>query len=191
MDLWKFANEMVQERRNPIAILNEMLGLKADAFVILKNHRTGEVKIIPGRNLVTNEGDKWYAQSACGETPTQTFANLYLATACSEGGGDPTKTSNYSHFTVAGGSEKAPTATYPKTNDPDGDNTGSGVDVVSWLHEYLTTDGPFTAITHQFIAAAAASGTDPILNGYKWAASWDKDASTSAKVFTNHEMLGA
>ncbi len=168
--------------------LKELLGIEADAFVVLTNHETGEIRIIPGRNLVTNEGDKWYAQSACGETPTNTFANLYLATA---GPATPAKDDDYSDFTVAGGSEKAKTAGYPKTNDDDTDNTGAGVDIVSWKYEYSTSDGPFTAITHSFIAAASASGTDPILNSYKWAASWDKDSSTSAKVFANHEMLGS
>lgn len=168
--------------------LEEMLGIDADAFVVLMNHKTGEVKIIPGRNLVTDEGDKWYAQSACGETPTQTFANLYLATA---GPVTPAKDDDYSDFTVAGGSEKAKTATYPKTNDDDSDNTGSGVDIVSWKYEYSTSDGPFTDITHSFISKAAATGTDPILNSYKWAAAWSKDASTSAKIFANHEMLGS
>jgi hypothetical protein len=169
-------------------LFQDVVMIQPDAFVVLENHETGAVRIIPGRNIVTNEGDKWYAQSACGETPTNTFANLYLATA---GPATPAKDDDYSDFTVAGGSEKAPTATYPKTNDGDSDNTGAGVDIVSWKYEYTTSDGPFTAITHSFIAAASASGTDPILNSYKWAASWDKDASTSAKVFANHEMLGS
>lgn len=165
----------------------ELMEIQPDCFVVLHNEVTGEKRIIPGRNLVTNEGDKWYAQSACGESPTQTFANLYLATA----GPTPAKDDDYSDFTFHAGSEKAPTATYPKTADGDSDNTGAGVDIVSWKYEYTTGDGPFVAVTHSFIAAAGASGTDPILNSYEWGASWGKDASTSAKVFANHEMLGA
>lgn len=162
-----------------------------DALLVLENHKTGKVRHIWGKNLVTDEGDKWYAQSACGETPTNTFASLYLATANDEADGNPTKTSTYGNFTVHAGSEKAKTATYPKTNDDDGDNTGKGVDIVSWKFEYTTGDGPFVDITHSFIAAASATGTDPILNGYKWAAAWSKDGSTSAKIFANHEMLGS
>lgn len=159
-----------------------------DALLVLTNHKTGEVRKIWGRNIVTNEGDKWYAQSACGEAPTNSFANLFLATA---GPGTPAKADDYSDFTVVAGSSKAKTATYPKTDDGDTDNTGAGVDIVSWKFEYTTGDGPFTAITHSFIAASGASGSDPILNSYKWAASWDKDGSTSAKIFANHEMLGS
>lgn len=168
-----------------------VMGIEADAFVVLTNEKTGEVTVIPGRNLVTNAGDQWYAESACAETPTNDFVNLYLATACSEGGGDPTKTSNYSHFTLHAGSEKAPTGGYPKSDDDDGDNTGAGVDIVSWAYAYGTGDGPFVAVTHSFISVVTASGSDPILNGYKWGAAWGKDASTSAKVFANHEMLGS
>jgi len=168
-------------------LFREMLGIEADAFVVLTNHKTGKVRVIPGRNIVTDEGDKWYAQSACGESPTYTFANLYLATA---GPATPAKDDDYSDYTVHAGSEKAKSAGYPKTNDADSDNTGAGVDVVSWKFEYTTGDGPFTAVTHSFIAEASASGTDPLLNSYKWGASWDKDGSTSAKVFANHTMNG-
>jgi len=161
---------------------------KNDACVVLRgNEITGAVKIIPGRNIVSDAGDVWYAQVACGQVPTNTFANLYLATA---GPVTPTKGDNYSDFTVVAGSSKAKTAGYPQSPDADADNTGDGNDVVSWKFEYTTSDGPFTAITHSFIAAAGASGIDPILNSYKWGAPWDKDASTSAKIFANHTMNG-
>ena len=158
-----------------------------DALLVLTNHKTGEVRKIWGRNIVTNAGDVFYAQSACGETPTNAFANLYLATA---GPATPAKADTYASFTVVAGSSKAKTATYPKTADDDADNTGAGTDIATWKFEYATGDGPFTSITHSFISIASASGTDPILNSYKWATAWSKDASTSAKVFANHEMLG-
>lgn len=162
-----------------------------DALLVLMNDKTGARRCIWGRNLVTAAGDVYYAQKACGEAPTNTFAKLYLATACSEAGGNPTKTSNYSHFTVVAGSEKAATALYPKTNDDDADNSGAGTTIVTWAFAYATGDGPFTAITHSFIAKSGAGTTNPILNGYKWGASWAKDDYTSAKIFANHQILGA
>ena len=167
--------------------MKEAMRVKADAFVVLMNRETGEVRAIPGRNIVTDAGDTYYAQKACGESPTNVYANLYLATG---GPGTPGKADNYGSFTGVTG-EKAKTATYPKTADPDSDNTGAGVDIVSWKFEYTTGDGPFTNVSHSFIAKASATGTDPILNSYKWGATWSKDASTSAKVFANHELLGA
>jgi hypothetical protein len=159
----------------------------ADAEVVLHNHSTGEVRRIKGKNIVTDAGDVWYAQKSCTEAATNTFANLYLATA---GPAIPAKADNYGSFTFHAGSEKAKTATYPKTADADADNTGAGTDVVSWKFEYTTGDGPFVAVTHSFISKAGAGAADPILNSYKWGVAWAKDASTSAKVFCNHTMNG-
>ena len=168
-------------------MVDEQLALLSDALVVLVNEKTADRIIIPGRNIVTDEGDKYYAQKACGETPDNDFNSLYLATA---GPTSPGKSDNYGSFTVASGSEKAVATGYPKTNDSDSDNTGAGVDVITWLFQYATSDGPFSAITHSFISIASASGTDPILNSYKWASSWDKDGSTSCKVFANHTENG-
>jgi len=172
----------------PLRVMfNEELALLSDALVVLVNEKTADRIIIPGRNIVTDEGDKYYAQKACGETPTNNFNSLYLATA----GPDPVgKTDNYDSFTVASGSEKAVSTGYPKTNDDDSDNTGSGVDVITWKFEYTTSDGPFSSITHSFISVASATTGSAILNSYKWASSWDKDGSTSCKVFANHTENG-
>lgn len=159
-----------------------------DALLMLENHVTGKKRYIWGRNIVTTAGDVYYAQNACGQSPTNTFANLFLATA---GPSTPGKADNYGSFTFATGSEKAKTSGYPKVPDDDTDNTGLGAAVVSWKFEYATSDGPFTSITHSFIAKSGASGTDPILNSYKWGTAWSKDTSTSGKVFANHTMLGA
>jgi hypothetical protein len=157
-----------------------------DALAVLTNEVTGRKRYIWGRNIVTDAGDVYYAQKACGESATNTFANLYLATG---GPSTPGKTDNYGSFTGVTG-EKAKSSGYPKTNDDDSDNTGKTTDTVSWKFEYITSDGPYTSITHSFIAKASATGTDPILNSYKWGASWSKDTSTSCKVFANHTMNG-
>ena len=187
--------EKLGTRENVVLVLNRMEEktniAPHDALLILTNHKTGEVQKIWGRNIVTNAGDVWYAQSACSETPTNAFANLYLATACGETSGVPVKDSDYSDFTLHAGSEKAKSTDYPKTNDADVQNTGSGTDIVTWLFEYTSANGPFVDVTHSFISIASASGTDPIMNGYKWTAAWSKDDSTQAKIFTNHEFLGA
>lgn len=183
---------MQSGRKSILQHVREFLaaGRGYDGVVVLYNHRTRKHTYIPGHNLVTNEGDKWYAQSACGETPTNTFAKLYLT----QGAAPVTsaKDDNYSDFTtVIAASEKAPSSGYPKTNDTDSDNTGAGVDIVTWLFEYTGGDGNWASITHCFISVASASGTDPILNSFKFTASWTKDSDTSAKVFVNHEMLGS
>jgi len=158
-----------------------------DALLVLTNHKTGEVRRIWGRNIVTNAGDVYYAQKAVDEAPDNAFNRLYLCTA---GPVTVGKTDDYSDFTVVGGSEKAPTGGYPKTDDDDGDNTGADTNIISWKFEYSTGDGPFVDIEWSFISTTGASSSDPILNSYKWDSSWSKDDQTSAKVFANHEMLG-
>jgi len=173
--------------RAALEMVNEPLIALSDALVVLVNEKTAKRIVIPGRNIVTDEGDKYYAQKACGETPTNDFNSLYLASA---GPTDPGKTDDYDSFTVISGSEKAVSTGYPKTNDSDSDNTGAGVDVITWKFEYSTSDGPFSGVTHSFISKASASTGDPILNSYKWSSSWDKDGSTSCKVFTNHTENG-
>lgn len=180
---------MLKKLRLLFALIQLKLTRTHDALLVLDNHVTGQRRLVWGRNIVTTAGNTWYAEKACAQSPTNAFANLYLATA---GPATPAVDDDYSDFTVQAGSEKAKSAGYPKTPDDDADNTGDGATVVSWKFEYTTGDGPFaTAITHSFIAKAGASGTDPILNSYKWASSWTKDSSTSAKVFANHTVLGS
>jgi len=167
-------------------ILRMLLDKQADAILLLKNHKTGKSVLIPGKNIITTAGDVYYAQRSVGETPTNDFANLYLATS---GPATTAKADNYGSFGGITG-QKAPTAGYPKTDCDDADNTGDGVNVVTWMYEYTTGDGPFVDITHSFIAEASAGETDPILNSYKWGASWSKDGNTSAKIFANHQVAG-
>ena len=160
---------------------------KHDALLVLENHKTGKVEYIWGRNIVTTAGDVWYAQKSCGQTPTNNFTDLYLATA---GPATPGVSDNYGSFTGVTG-EKTVGSGYPMVPDSDTDNTGLGTTIVSWRFSYATTDGPYlTPIGWSFISIPSASGTVAILNSYKWSSTWVKDASTSAKVFANHQLLG-
>lgn len=161
---------------------------KHDAVLVLTNLKTHEVHYIPGQNIVTTTGNTFYAESSCGQTPTYSYANLFLATA---GPAVPAVGDDYDDFTVVAGSSKAKSAGYPKCPDTDTDNTGKGATVVTWKFEYATGDGPFTAITHSFIAVSGAGAGATILNSYKWESSWSKDASTTATIYTNHTMLGS
>ncbi len=175
---------------------NSVVRVRESVVLVLTNEVTGKKRIIKGKgNIVTTAGNVYYAQAAAASasggafSPTNVFACCYLATA---GPGTPGVTDNYGSFTVQAASEKALTANYPKAPDVDADNTGLGTTIVTWAYAYATTDGNWTTpITHSFIAKASAGGTDPILNSYKWAQSWTKDSSTSAKVFFNHTLLGA
>ena len=142
-------------------------------------------RIIGSRNIVTDAGDLHYAQRGANEAPTNAFGVQIMATA-----GTPGKAATDDSFTVIVASEKAHAATYPKTNDGDADNTGAGVDIVTWLVSYLKADFNDAAITHGIVTNAAPGVTEPLLTGYAFASSFAKTADDTLKVFVNHEMLG-
>lgn len=141
--------------------------------------------LIPASNIVTDAGDTFYAQMGAGEVTTNAFGVQAMATA-----GTPGKSANYGGFTPIAGSVKAHTATYPKTADGDTDNTGAGVDIVSYLVSYSKADFNDPAISHGVITNATPGGTEPLLTGYAFLAPFAKTANDTLKVFVNHEMLG-
>ena len=142
--------------------------------------------LIPASNIVTNAGDIYYAQRGVGATPTNAFGIHELASA-----GTPAKGADRSAFTVIGSTQKAHTATYPKVNDGDTDNTGAGVDIATYLATYAKADFNAASITHGMITNATPGASEPLLTGYAFAAGFAKTADDTLKVFVNHEMLGA
>lgn len=152
-------------------------------------------QLIPAHNIVTDAGDKYYAQKAVGETPTDAFARLYLSTVNWDVT-HPSKTSVSDNIaSMIAGTEKAATATYPKTNDGDTDNTGAGVDVVTWLFSYTKADFNDADIDAGAIAAAAvtswgaSAGTHNVLTAFDLT-TFAKTANDTLKVFVNHTMNG-
>lgn len=145
------------------------------------------VQLIPAHNIITDAGDLWYAQKAMGETPTNDFAGG-KGVMCSAG--TPGKTANYSSFTPIASAALAVDATYPKRNDGDANNTGAGVDIVTWRFSYSAASFANAAITHGLITLTTATGTDPLLTGFAFAASFAKTTSDPLTVWVNHEFLG-
>jgi len=148
----------------------------------------GTKKVLFAKNIVTDEGDKWYAQKACGETPTNNFNTMVLGN-----GTQPTwgKSSTYDDLgSPISGSEKTVSSGYPKTNDDDTDNTGAGADVVTWKFEWGKTDFSATGINQAVITVASPGTGSPILTGFNFTSSFDKTENDTLKVFVNHTMNG-
>mgnify|MGYP001404354983 CR=1 FL=1 len=141
--------------------------------------------MIPASNIVTNAGDIYYAQRSCGETPTNAFGILELASA-----GTPGKAADRDDFTPIGSTQKAHDATYPQTDDEDADNTGAGTDIVTYLTSYAKGDFNAASITHGFITNTGAGAGAPLLTGFAFASGFAKTANDTLKVFTNHTMNG-
>jgi hypothetical protein len=157
--------------------------------VVVLKRSDGEKKIwrYKNINIVTNEGDRYYAQKAAEETPTNNFNTMYLGN-----GVQPTWSKTSNHGTLAGlisGSAKTVASGYPKTNDTDPDNTGGGVDVVTWKFSWDKTDFAANGINQADISVAGASPSSPILTGFN-VASFNKTLDDTLTIFVNHSIEG-
>ena len=89
-------------------------------------------------------------------------------------------------FTIIGDGE----IHFPKRNDGDADNTGAGVDIVSFLTSYTTGDFNDGGTTiKNFAIHDNSSPTDPTkLLTHGAITAFNKTASDTLKFFINHEM---
>jgi len=184
LDAKRFRNKVLLTKAGLWVPLFDMLVPRHQNVLAVLRTPAGAL-LIPASNIVTDAGDIYYAQLGASESPTNAFGILELATA-----GTPGKAANRSGFTVIGSTQKAHDGTYPKTNDGDADNTGAGTDVTTYLTSYTGADFNNGAITHGFITNVTPGASEPILTGYAFAASINKTASDTLKVFTNHTMNG-
>ena len=151
---------------------------------------------IYGANLVTNDGDKYYAKQACTEAQAsnEDFEAGRMELNNPSGADTPAKGDAYQHvLTPVTASRKVFVASpnYPLTNDGDSDNTGAGVDIVTYLNSWTTSDFNATGIKGGCIhdKASPVSGTK-ILTHFT-ISSFDKTSSDTLKVFVNHTMNGS
>lgn len=144
--------------------------------------------VIPGMNIVTNDGDLYYAQSSVAETPTDDFDGAAAGFRLGTSNTAPAKGDTDVTTEDAAG-RKATDATYPQTDDPDGDNLNSGLDIVTWRVSYTIAEAIITGIQEGAIVDDRTTPT-AALTHFLFAASFNKTASDTLKVFVNHEMLG-
>jgi hypothetical protein len=143
-------------------------------------------------NLVTDDGEIFYAKQGAGETPA-TNENFQSGrfemgtTAYTEA-----ETDTFNEFDVSGtskiaGSRQTFTAGYPKTNDTgDTDNTGDAVDAVSYAVNYSAAAWSDTDVEQGCIHdnASPVSATK-LLSVFSFT-SFAKTSSDTLKVFVNH-----
>ena len=164
-----------------------------NVLAILNSEEEGRRLLMMSHNIVTDAGDTYYAQKAVGETVTNAFTSLYLSSVNWDAS-HPAKGSLSANIaSMIAGSEKAVSATYPKTNDGDADNTGAGADIVSWLFSYAKADFNDADIDAGAISVASVpawgSGTNVLLAAFDFTA-FAKTANDTLKIFVNHQMNG-
>jgi hypothetical protein len=157
-----------------------------NVLAVLGN-QSGQV-LIPAANIVTNDGDIYYAQMVCGETPTDDFDHSNAGLRLGSANTAPAKTDT-DVTTFLSSSGHALDATYEKTNDGDADNTGAGTDIVTWRYSYTTSEGNVSGIQEGAIVDNRTTPT-AALTHFLFASSFSKTSSDTLKVFVNHTMNG-
>ena len=143
-------------------------------------------------NLVTNDGEIFYAKQGAGETPSanEDFSTGFFdmsTTAYTE-----SETDTYNQYDVSGtgsisGSIQAFTSGYPKTNDiGDSDNTGDATDAVSYATNYTAASWNDTDIEQGVIHDNASPTTSSKLLCVFSFTPFAKTSSDTLKVFVNH-----
>lgn len=157
-------------------------------LAILRNPNTEREIVIPGINIVTDAGDVYYAESGAGETVTNAFDQMELGDSASSA---PGKSSTTSSINLIASTAQAVKATYPKTNDTgDADNTGDGVDVVTWTFEWSAASFSSSDITDGIISVSGHGVGAPVLTHFEFAAGFSKTTSDTLKVIVNHTFNG-
>lgn len=145
-------------------------------------------EVIVGKNIVTDAGDQHYAELSAGEASTNfTAPDKSLTTAQNA----PAKGNDFSDLTtIAASGTKDIDATYPQTDDADGDNPGTtGVDIVTYRVSWTTGEANATIIGVA-IHESGASGTDPLLMHAAFSSSFTKTSANTLKTYVNHRFNG-
>lgn len=171
---------------------------KEQVVIVTKDAATGRVlkRVELAPNIVTNEGDKYYAQRGAAATPTYTF-NAGMMVVAKSYTVAATKVATFGRFVVTTYTgRKAFDATYPKTADTDTDNTGRTADAVTYKRTYTTSEANYTIKALGICrrnATTAASSASKVLLSYKTLSSAQQITKTSSQtlvVYVNHTFNG-
>jgi hypothetical protein len=156
-----------------------------NVYAILRNKKTGKERIIPGHNLVTTNGDIWYAQKAGGSSAF-TVVGMRLGV----GTPSPAKGDNDVASFSAGGTHNTD-AGYPKVSDDDADNSAyASVNSNTFRVSFGTGDANITNIREGAMVDSLSSPTKALCH-FVFAANFTKTSSDTLKVFVNHNLLGS
>jgi len=179
----------LQESNKPVG---NQINPDLNICIVRENQDTGDKTWLYAKNIVTNDGDLYYAQKSVGGTPTTDFGGSDGRMELRTGSATPAKAHVYSDVTTpVTASRKIKDSAYPKTADDDSDNTGSGADIVTWRTSWTTSDFNATAIIGGcFHAGGASPASGAKLLTHFSITSFNKTASDTLKIFVNHTFNG-
>jgi len=179
----------LQESNKPVG---NQINPDLNICIVKENDITGQKTWLYAKNIVTNDGDLYYAQKSVGGTPTSDFGGSDGRMELRTGSATPAKAHVYSDVTTpVTASRKIKDNTYPKTADDDSDNTGSGTDIVTWRTSWTTSDFNATAIIGGcfHVGGASPASGSKLLTHFS-ITSFNKTASDTLKIFVNHTFNG-
>ncbi len=186
----------------------DMMHVTGKVVAVLMNIHTGEKRWFDGPNIVTDAGDLFYAQrgalltvgATIGPVPTNfTDANgvpdmVMELFDDSPTNNAPVKGSDYDDLLGDNipSSLKVIDATYPQVNDGDSDNTGAGVDIITYRVSYTTGEAINVSGTIEDVILTNPSpgAAEPLIMHATFAAGFNKTGADTLKVFINHRMNG-
>jgi len=173
-------------------MINMKINPDLNICIVKENQDTGKKTWYHAKNIVTNDGDLYYAQKSVGGTPTSDFGGSDGRMELRTGSATPAKAHVYSDVTTpVTASRKIKDSSYPKTADDDSDNTGAGADIVTWRTSWTTGDFNATAIIGGcFHVGGASPASGAKLLTHFSITSFNKTASDTLKIFVNHTFNG-
>ncbi len=162
----------------------EQLKLCGNIVVIKENLITGRKETFKSKNIITNDGDQYYAEASMGSeswTPTGFRMGTDPASA------DIAKADTDVNSFLAGTNQSAD-AGYPKTDDDDSDNVTS-VDIVTWRISYGTSAANVNSISEIAIVDSLTGPTKSLCHAV-FATPFAKTSDDTLKVFVNHTFNG-
>jgi hypothetical protein len=162
---------------------------------VLENKDTGRKITHITRNIVTDAGDLFYAQRAVGAATTNFTdgSNVFdgIIEMYNGASASPAKGNTRANLVgLVSGSAKALTAGYPKINDSDVDNTGAGVDVVTYAVSYSKVEANASNIADIIITNPSPGASEPLMMHAEFGTPFTKTSNDTLKVFVNHTLNG-
>ena len=178
-------NKKVQDLLGEVIIIGGK-HKRCNVVALLTNVNTGKQRAIPGANIVTDDGDQYYAEKGVGGSPTKNFAagGFRLGTDNTP----PTKADTDVTAEEAAG-RKVHDGTYPQTDDQDSDNTGAGADVATWRVSYGTAEANIADIFELAIVDNITTPTAALTHAV-FGAAFTKTVNDTLKIFVNHTFSG-
>jgi len=158
---------------------------RENVTVVIKD-AAGKVKgVVKGSNIITNDGDIYYAQKIVGETNTSfEQPSLVLGTGTSI----PSKTDTGVETPIAD-SDKLLDSGFPQRDNQDPGNTDGGVNTVTWKFSYPLGAVVATGVSEGAIVDNGASPT-MALNHFLFSNAFDITDTDQLTVYVNHKFVG-